>query len=141
MGKAKKTQGKIILKPGPRVTHGGYSFIRTGSLPKSKAKIERYLTWVRQSYIEDISGIEENMTAGQTILLNKLVMLEGLCRCIETYQAKTENLDMPDKYLSYLNNIIKICSLLGIKGRKPKDGPNLADYIAEKYPEKKGKNK
>lgn len=107
----------ITLPRGPRTKHGGYTFIRIGKLPKNRQKIERYLTWVRQSYIEDIAGTEDNLTTGQTVLLNKLVMLEGLCRCIEIYQAQVESLDMPTKYLSYLNNIIKICQMLGIDRR------------------------
>lgn len=110
----------IVLKPGPRIKHGGYSFLRTGRMPKEKARIEKYLTWLRMTYIEDIASTEDNLTAGQTILLNKLILLEGLCRCIEVMAAEiTEKTgvlyNMPDKYLGYVNTIAKICNLLGIK--------------------------
>jgi hypothetical protein len=116
-GKKRGPEG-ITLRPGPKITHGGYSYIRTGKIPKDRQEIERYLTWVRQTYIEDIAGTEDKLTAGQTVLLNKLILLEGLCRCIEYQAAKTESLGMPQKYLSYMNNIIKICSLLGIERKE-----------------------
>jgi len=127
--KAKKEHSKgtgpesIELRPGPRKRHGGYTYIRTGKMPKKRAAVERYLTWVRQTYIEDIAGTEENMTAGQIVLLNKLVLLEGLCRCIETTTAEvTERTgalyNMPTKYLSYVNQIVKICGMLGIERKE-----------------------
>lgn len=142
MGNDKK-QGPedLVLSKGPRVTHGGYTFLRLGKLPGDKVKIERWLTWVRKTYIEDIAKSEENMTAGQTILLNKLIMLEGLCRCIEIYQAEIESFKMPHQYMSYVNTIIKICTHLGIDRRKVDEGPDVQSYIAERYPEKKGKGK
>ena len=127
MGQNKKTSPEdIILQPGPRVPHGGYSYIRTGRIPKRKANIERYLTWVRMTYAEDVAGSEENMTAGQTVLLNKLILLEGLARCIETTAAevteKTGQLyAMPTKYMSYVSAIMKLCSLLGVERKEVKE--------------------
>jgi len=133
MGQNKRTGPEdIVLHPGPRTRHGGYSYIRTGKMPKKKAAIERYLTWVRQTYIEDIAGEEENLSAAQTILLNKLVLLEGLCRCIETTAAEiTEQTGklyaMPTKYLSYVNTITKICTMLGIERKDTSRVPTAAE--------------
>lgn len=138
MGQNKKPELEdITLRPGPRVRHGGYSFLRTGKLPKEKAKIERYLTWVRMTYAEDIAGKEENLTAGQTVLLNKLILLEGLCRCIEIMAAETTEKSgilyhMPDKYLSYVNSIVKICGMLGIEQRESGDYIPTPLEIAER---------
>lgn len=138
MGRNKKADPKdITLRPGPRVRHGGYSYLRTGKMPKEKAKVEKYLTWLRMTYIEDIAGEEENMTAGQTILLNKLILLEGLCRCIEIMVTEaTERTgtfyNMPDKFLSYVNSIVKICGMLGIERREADDRiPTPLEIAAE----------
>jgi len=143
MGQNKKASPEdIVLHRGRRTKHGGYSFIRTGKLPKNRVKVERYLTWLRMTYAEDIAGEEANMTAGQTVLLNKLILLEGLCRCIEITTAeiaeKTDRLyNMPVKYLSYVNSIAKICSLLGIERKKQtEEEQSILDYIEENYPEK-----
>ena len=121
--KAKTHPESIELRPGPRKRHGGYSYIKTGKLPRHKRHIERYLTWVREIYIEDIAGTEDKMTAGQTVLLNKLILLEGLCRCIETtvadITAETGKLTgMPHHYTTYVNLILKICSQLGIERKE-----------------------
>lgn len=138
MGQNKKSELEdITLRPGPRVRHGGYSFLRTGKMPKEKARIEKYLTWVRMTYAEDIAGEEVNLTAGQTVLLNKLILLEGLCRCIEVMAAEVTDrtgtlYHMPDKYLSYVNSIVKICSQLGITRREPVDNVPTPLEIAER---------
>lgn len=127
----------ITLRPGPRVRHGGYTYIRTGKVPKKKAEVERYLTWVRQTYIEDVAGEERNLTAGQTVLLNKIILLEGLCRCIEItvieVAEKSGQLPvMPQKYMSYVNTITKICGMLGIERREPVDNVPTPLEIAER---------
>lgn len=127
----------ITLRPGPRVRHGGYTYIRTGKVPKKKAEVERYLTWVRQTYIEDVAGEERNLTAGQTVLLNKIILLEGLCRCIEItvieVAEKSGQLPvMPQKYMSYVNSIVKICGMLGIERREPVDNVPTPLEIAER---------
>ena len=139
MGQNKRASPEdIVLRPGRRPRHGGYTYIRTGKLPKKKAAIERYLTWVRMTYAEDIAGEESNLTAGQTVLLNKLILLEGLCRCIEMTTAevteKTGQLyNMPTKYLSYVNAITKICGMLGIERKQVEESLDLDKYVTEKY--------
>ena len=142
MGQNKRASPEdIVLRPGRRPRHGGYTYIRTGKLPKKKAAIERYLTWVRMTYAEDIAGEESNLTAGQTVLLNKLVLLEGIARCIETTAAEvTESTgqlyNMPTKYLSYVNVITKICGMLGIERRVLEPEATLAEVIASIEKEK-----
>lgn len=130
------TEDSLTLKPGPRIQHGGYSYLRTGKMPKDKAAIERYLTWLRMTYAQDIAGTEDNMTAGQTILLNKLIMLEGLCRCIETTaaaitEATSKLHDMPHKWSSYINSITKICGMLGIERNEDTRRVPSADEMSE----------
>jgi hypothetical protein len=138
----KKDKGKIKRRVSKKkLMHGGYSYLTTGELPEDKLYVQRYLTQIRQLYIENISGTEDNMTAGQIILLNKLITLEGLTRCIEIEAARTGTLNLRHKYPTYINHIIKICTHLGIERRKIDEGPDLQTYIAEKYPDKKGKDK
>ena len=72
-------------------------------------------------------------------MLNKLILLEGLARCIEISVAeiseKSKQLPvMPDKYLSYVNSIVKICSLLGIVRQEIEpEALDLGKYVDEKY--------
>lgn len=133
----------IALKPGPKFRHGGYTYFRTGKMPTQKRYIEKYLTWVREIYIEDIAGTEDKLTAGQTVLLNKLILLEGLCRCIEVTAAKIADQSstlpvLPHDYSTYVNLILKICSQLGIERRDPiDDTPDIHEYIEKTYGKKK----
>lgn len=134
----------LQLRTGPRVKHGGYTYIRTGKLPKKRANVERYLTWLRRTYAEDVAGREADMTAGQTVLLNKLILLEGLCRCIEITMAEVAEgtgriTEMPTKYLSYVNAIVKVCGMLGIERKDFADGQLTPLEIAATYDKEKEK--
>lgn len=136
----------LLLRPGPKPRHGGYTYMRTGKLPKKRANIERYLTWLRKTYAEDIAGKESNMTAGQTLLLNKLILLEGLCRCVETMTAEIAEAtgkipDMPQRYLSYVNAIVKVCGMLGIERRDIADSQLTPLEIAAEYDRKEAEAK
>jgi len=136
----------LQLRPGPKARHGGYTFLRTGRLPAKRAYIERYLTWLRQTYIDDIAGSEEAMSAGQTVLLNKLVLIEGLCRCIEETAAEiAEGVGaipvMPQNYLSYVNSIVKICGMLGIERKEDAESLLTPLQIANEYDKKKGEKR
>ena len=65
-GQTKKlSPADIILPRGPRISSGGYTYLRTGKLPKKRQQVEKYLTWIRELYVQDIAGEEVNMTAGQ----------------------------------------------------------------------------
>ena len=110
-------KNKIIKRPRgrPKLRHGGYSFMRSGKIPADKPEIERYLTWLRLKYIDDLGPEEADLTAGQAVLLNKLITLEGLTRCIEVMAAREEKVMLPQRYMSYVNTIVKICQALGIE--------------------------
>lgn len=117
MTKNNKAGLKVRVSPG-KLRHGGYSYLTTGQLPADKRYVEKYLTRLRQSYIEDIGPHEEDLTAGQAVLLNKLITTEGLCRCIEIEAARKGTLDLRQRYPTYANMVIKICSLLGIEKKE-----------------------
>jgi len=135
----------LQLRPGPKRRHGGYTYFRTGRLPAKRAYIERYLTWLRRTYADDIAGSEADMTAGQTVLLNKLILIEGLCRCIEETTAevaeKTGHIyNMPQNYLTYVNSIVKICGMLGIERKDMDDNQLTPLQIANEYDKKKAES-
>jgi len=106
-------KNKIVKRPRgrPKLRHGGYSFMRSGKIPADKPEIERYLTWLRLKYIDDLGPEEADLTAGQAVLLNKLITLEGLTRCIEVMASREEKVMLPQRYMSYVNTIVKICQV------------------------------
>jgi len=110
----------LRLKTGKKVIHGGYSFMRTGELPRGPGmvEIERYLTYIRESYIGQLTngGGEVALTPGQLVLLNKLVTLEGCQRLVEVQAARSGSVKMLDeRYNARNNQVIKICLALGIE--------------------------
>ena len=125
----------VKLRPSRRPKHGGYSFIRSGKMPDDKREVERYLTWLRQKYIEDIGPEEKDLSAGQMLLLNKLITFEGLTRCMEIEAARRETVNLPKHHSTYTNHILKICQMLGLE-RKADEVLDLHKYIDEKYGKK-----
>jgi hypothetical protein len=92
--------------------------MKTGEVPKDKLEIERYLSGLRQGYIQDIGPREEDLTTGQLLLLNKLVTLEGCQRCVEIQAARDGNLrTLDERYNARNNQIIKLALSLGIESR------------------------
>lgn len=100
-----------------KLKHGGYTYLQTGQLPEDKLYIGVYLTRLRAGYIEDIGPREEDLTAGQLLLVNKLITLEGWCRCVEVEAARKQTLDLRDRYTKFTNLVLKICGMLGIERR------------------------
>lgn len=116
MIKAKKsrlTKGKL--------KHGGYTYLQTGQLPADKLHIGRYLTELRARYVEDLGPRESDLSAGQLLLINKLVTLEGWTRCVEVEASRKKTLDLRDKYTTFTHLILKICALLGVERRVRKE--------------------
>ena len=105
----------VRLSPGRKPKIGGYTFMRTGEIPEDKIEIERYLTGLRQGYISDIAGQESSLTTGQLVLLDTLITLKGVNRCVEIESGKDGNLvRLDERYNARNNQIIKICLALGI---------------------------
>lgn len=110
----------LRLKTGKKVIHGGYSFMRTGELPRGPGmvEIERYLTYIREAYIGQLTNGEGEtaLTPGQLILINKLTTLEGCQRLVEVQAAPSGSVKMLDeRYNARNNQVIKICLALGIE--------------------------
>jgi len=109
----------LRLKSGKKIVHGGYSFMRTGDMPPGpgKIEIERYLTYIRESYIGQLTNSvgEAKLTPGQLVLLNKLVTLEGCQRLVEVQAERDGSVStLDERYNSRNNLIVKICLALGI---------------------------
>jgi hypothetical protein len=113
------------LLPGRRQTHGGFSFLATGNLPKHRLYIEKYLTAARMNLIQDLGPTEEDLTAAQVILIDRLICKLGVLRCIEEFvkeqgifQGKRLAPSLRDSYLAYNNSIRLDLQALGINVRK-----------------------
>jgi len=83
---------KKRLKPGPRGTHKGYTFLRSGVISKDNRHIERFLTDLRESYVKELGPNESDLSIGQLVLLSQLITCTGFCRLIEEQARKTANI-------------------------------------------------
>lgn len=129
------------LATGPKRRHGGYTFMATGRIPDDKREIERYLTGIRIGYVLDIGPKEEDLTTGQIVLLDTLITLKGVNRCIEVEALKAMDIrGMEQNYNTRNNQIIKICLALGIEQKEDADKFLTPLQIAATYDkEKEGK--
>lgn len=133
-----KEKLKIKLSPGKRRTFGGYSFLRTENLPVKRRHIESYLTAARQGMINDLGKGEENLSTGQIILIDRVVSMLGVTRCIEEFVRehavmKGEELSpsLKSSYLAYNNSIRLNLQTLGIKRKVANGKTALEDYISQ----------
>lgn len=134
---------KIKLRPGPRARHGGWTYLRSGELPEGSEHIEKFLTWVREGYIRDIGPKEEDLSTGQVILLNDLIICIGFCRLIEEKARKEKNPFMlkQDHYLRFKRHARQLCLDLGIKRKAKDEAPDIQEFIKEFDEEKKKREK
>jgi len=135
-----KEKLKIKLSPGKRQTHGGYSFLRTEGLPVTRRHIENFLTAARLGLINDLAGSEQDLSTGQIILIDRIISMLGVVRCIEEYIRentilKGEDLSpsLKSSYLAYNNSIRLNLQALGIKSKKAEGIMELGKYVEEKY--------
>jgi len=133
-----KEKLKTKLSPGKRQTHGGYSFLRTEGLPVKRRHIESYLTAARQGMVNDLAKSEEDLSTGQIILIDRIISMLGVVRCIEEHVRdhtvmKGEELSpsLKSSYLSYNNSIRLNLQVLGIERRLAKGETALDDYVAQ----------
>ena len=103
------------LPRGGRRRHGGYSYLTSHRIPDDKIYVERYLTNLRESYVLDLGESEADLTTGQLVLLDTLITLKGINRCVEIESSRDGNLArLDERYNARNNQIIKICLALGI---------------------------
>lgn len=134
----KQKSGVLRLQRGRRHKHGGYSFMRTGKIPKEKKEIERYLTAIRSGYVQDIGPKEEDLTTGQLVLLDTLITLKGVNRCVEVEASKAGTIGgLDQRYDARNNQVIKICMALGIERSDARTYPTPLEIAAEIKKEEK----
>jgi len=120
---------KKRLKPGPRGTHKGYSFLKSGLINKENRYIEKYLTGLRSGYIKELGPNEEDLSTGELVLLNQLVICSGFCRLVEEQARKTANISylQTDAYIKFLKHARQLCLDLGLKPSKAEKLAYLED--------------
>lgn len=101
-----------------RIKHHGYSLVK----PRP---IQKYLTNVRESLIQDIGGKEDNLTAQQVLIIDAVINLLGICRCMEEHIREVGVMRGHDvapclksHYLAYRNAIQRHLVVLGIEKRE-----------------------
>lgn len=142
MSKSPSKLDRKLKRGAQRSRHGGYSYLVTKKIPGDKIYIERYLTNLREDYILDLGPTEKDLTTGQLLLLDTLITLKGVNRCIECQSGRDGDLRrLDERYNARNNQMIKICHLLGIEKRKIDEAPSLDEYIETKYGKKEGKGK
>lgn len=119
-----KTKLTTALTSGKKKTHGGYTYFVTGKLPEHRKYIEQYLTAARMNLIQDLGPTEEDLTAAQIILIDRIVSKLGVVRCIEEYirentvmEGKRLSPSLRESYLAYNNSIRLSLQALGLDRR------------------------
>ena len=116
------------LSPGRKVKHGGYSYLVTGKLPEERKYILQYLTAARENLIRDIGPTEQDLTAAQIILIDRIVTKLGVIRCIEEHIRENSVMRGHDlapclrsSYLAYNNSVRLDLATLGINKKATED--------------------
>lgn len=119
--------------------HGGYSLLIKGELPENRKHISRYLTEVRENLIRDLGPTENDLTAAQIIIIDRIVTKLGVIRCIEEHTRENSVMVGNDlapalkaSYLAYNNSIRLDLQALGIDKRVD-EALDLQTYVKEKY--------
>lgn len=102
--------------------HGGYSFMVTGELPQHRAYLLSYLTTARENLIMDLGPTEEDLTAAQVILIDRVVSMLGVVRCIEEHIRENSVMvgqnvapALKASYITYNNAVRMTLKELGIR--------------------------
>lgn len=124
----------------PQIKHGGYELIAradAGSL--EHVEVVEYLNELRADLVSDLGPKEEDLTAAERILIDRIITKIGVCRCIEKYVSRLGIFDkagrlrgaLKHNYLAYDNSITRALSALGIHTRKEEAPRSLSDIILE----------
>ena len=126
--KPKSRRGRPIVK------HGGYSLLTTGELPENRKYLRPYLSGIREALIRDLGPREEDLTAAQLILVDRVVTTLGILRLVEEFIREKGifanpqgflNPALSKHYIAYSNSIRLNLQALGI-ARKDLAGEELS---------------
>ena len=104
--------------------HGAYSLmVRAGELPKRRTVLRAYLGHVRQGLIADLGPREEDLTTAQAVLVDRVVSLLSIVRCIEEHTRETGVFKgrelapvLAKCYCTYSAELRRVLETLGIRG-------------------------
>ena len=133
---SKKSTPIVRLPPGRAQQHGGYSYLTTGNLPEHRREVSHYLTAARESLILDLGPKEEDLSAGQLILIDRIVTKLGVIRCMEEHVRENSVMSghnlapcLRGSYLAYNNSVRLDLTALGIDKRAAAKVLDLGEYI------------
>jgi len=139
----KDTKLTTKLVPGRKRRHGGFAYLSTGKLPKERKYIEQYLTAARMNLISDLGPTEDDLTAAQIIIIDRITSKLGVVRCIEEHIRENSVMvgqrvapALRETYLAYNNSIRLDLTALGIKEKRG-DKVMIPLQIAEEFDKKK----
>jgi len=102
-------------------SHGGYSFLTKGELPENRAYILKYLMAAREGLVRDLGPTENDLSAAQIILIDRVTTKLGIVRCIEEHIRERSVMVGEDlapslraSYLAYNNSIRLDLQALGL---------------------------
>ena len=134
-----KPKLSVNLEPGRKTKHGGYSYLVTGELPEDRKHVLKYLTAAREGLIQDLGPTEQDLTAAQIVLIDRVITKLGVVRCMEEHiregaVMKGERLSpcLRESYLAYNNSIRLDLAALGLDKRVT-PGQDLESYVNKNY--------
>ena len=134
-----KPKLSVNLEPGRKTKHGGYSYLVTGTLPENRKHVLKYLTAARAGLIQDLGPTEQDLTAAQIVLIDRVITKLGVVRCMEEHiregaVMKGERLSpcLRESYLAYNNSIRLDLAALGLDKRVT-PGQDLESYVNKNY--------
>jgi hypothetical protein len=141
----KKRSSKLTtnLPPGRKRFHGGYAFLTTGRLPEHRKYVLQYLTGAREQLVKDVGGDEQNLSAQQIIIIDRVIVKLGVLRCIEehvkemgVFQHGRLNSALSKNFLGWANSVRLDLQALGLNRRAASEVLDLGKYIEQKDKEK-----
>jgi hypothetical protein len=132
------------------IVHGGYSKFPLRAIGRKNGHIWRYIQAVRETYISDLTAGqgEEALTAGQRILLDRLIQKISIVRIIENslrpvgiFQAGLEIRGVLNFWRLMNDSIRQDIATLGLKRIPPEPKDISLEAIVEEYKEKSKEEK
>jgi hypothetical protein len=103
-------------------SHGGYSYLTTGTLPEQRSNVLKYLMAVRQGLVRDLGPTEDNLSTAQIILIDRITTKLGVIRCVEEHIRENSvmagddlSLSLKASYLAYNNSLRLDLQALGLE--------------------------
>lgn len=98
--------------------------VRSGELPKRRTALRAYLSQVREGLIHDLAASEVGLTTAQRVLVDRVVSLLSIVRCIEEHTRETGVFKgrelapvLAKSYCTYSAELRRVLETLGIRGQ------------------------